>query len=96
MALGGDLDGASVPDCLADAAAMPAFQQALLANFGEAVTRKLCYGNALAFFERMELPAEMRGSASRRLHVKMDAQRVPSVHKHMQTARSPCGRKATS
>ena len=57
VALGGDLDGASVPDCLADAAAMPAFQQALLANFGEAVTRKLCYGNALAFFERMELPA---------------------------------------
>ena len=46
-----------MPDCLADAAAMPAFQQALLANFGEAVTRKLCYGNALAFFERMELPA---------------------------------------
>ena len=57
VALGGDLDGASVPDCLADAAAMPVFQQALLANFGEAVTRKLCYGNALAFFERMELPA---------------------------------------
>ena len=57
VALGGDLDGASVPDCLADAAVMPAFQQALLANFGEAVTRKLCYGNALAFFERMELPA---------------------------------------
>lgn len=57
VALGGDLDGASVPDCLADAAAMPAFQQALLANFGEDVTRKLCYGNALAFFERMELPA---------------------------------------
>ena len=52
VALGGDLDGASVPDCLADAAAMPTFQQALLANFGEAVTRKLCYGNALAFFER--------------------------------------------
>lgn len=41
VALGGDLDGASVPDCLSDAAAMPAFQQALLANFGETLTRKL-------------------------------------------------------
>lgn len=51
VALGGDLDGASVPDCLADAAALPAFEQALVANFGEELARKLCYENALAFFE---------------------------------------------
>ena len=52
VALGGDLDGASVPDCLEDASRMPTFEQALLANFGEDVTRKLCYDNALSFFER--------------------------------------------
>ncbi len=52
VALGGDLDGASVPDCVADACAVGGFEQALLANFGPELTRKICYDNALTFFER--------------------------------------------
>ena len=52
IALGGDLDGASVPDIVSDASKFPAFQQMLIARFGKTVTRKLCFENALAFFER--------------------------------------------
>ena len=52
IALGGDLDGASVPDCLDGADKVATFEQALLANFGPELTRRLCYGNALSFFER--------------------------------------------
>lgn len=51
IALGGDWDGADVPAFLADASCMPAFQAALIQSFGETITRKLCYENALRFFE---------------------------------------------
>ena len=52
VALGGDLDGAPVPSLLDGADKMPAFQQLLEQRFGATVCAKLCYGNALAFFER--------------------------------------------
>ena len=52
VALGGDLDGASVPSLLDGTDKMGAFQQLLEQRFGAAITAKLCYGNALAFFER--------------------------------------------
>lgn len=51
IALGGDWDGADVPACVADASCMPAFQAALVQRFGEVITHKLCYANALRFFE---------------------------------------------
>ena len=52
VALGGDLDGASVPSLLDGTDKMGAFQQLLEQRFGATITAKLCYGNALAFFER--------------------------------------------
>lgn len=52
IALGGDLDGADVPEYVADASKFPAFQQMLVERFGETITRKLCFENALSFFER--------------------------------------------
>lgn len=52
VALGGDLDGATVPSLLNGADKMPAFQGLLEHRFGSTITRKLCYANALAFFER--------------------------------------------
>lgn len=52
VALGGDLDGATVPSLLDGADKMSAFQGLLEHRFGSTVTRKLCYANALAFFER--------------------------------------------
>lgn len=53
VALGSDYDGCDVPALLDGARSMPAFQGLLEARFGETVTRKLCAGNALAFFERV-------------------------------------------
>lgn len=50
IALGADWDGADVPDFVADGSHMPSFQEQLIARFGEAITRKLCYANALRFF----------------------------------------------
>lgn len=52
VALGGDLDGATVPSLLDGADKMSAFQGLLEHRFGSTITRKLCYANALAFFER--------------------------------------------
>lgn len=52
VALGGDLDGATAPSLLDGADKMPAFQGLLEHRFGSTITRKLCYANALAFFER--------------------------------------------
>ena len=52
IALGSDFDGCDTPPCIATAAQMPGFQQQLEQRFGSEVTRKLCYANALAFFER--------------------------------------------
>lgn len=52
VALGGDLDGATVPTLLNGADKMGAFQELLEHRFGSTITRKLCYANALAFFER--------------------------------------------
>lgn len=51
LALGGDWDGADMPSFLADASCMPAFQDMLTHSFGETIVRKLCYANALRFFE---------------------------------------------
>lgn len=53
VALGGDLDGARVPDLLGGAEKLPAFQALLVGRFGEGIARKLCYENALAFFRRI-------------------------------------------
>ena len=53
VALGGDLDGANVPDLLDGADKLPAFQALLVGRFGEEIVRKLCYENALAFFRRI-------------------------------------------
>ena len=52
VALGSDFDGTDVPAILDGARAMPAFQDLLVARFGEGIARKLCCDNALAFFER--------------------------------------------
>ena len=52
IALGGDWDGATVPDFLSDASKMPEFQNMLSKHFGKTVMQKLCSDNALAFFER--------------------------------------------
>ena len=52
IALGGDWDGAAVPDFLSDASKMPEFQNMLSKRFGKTVMQKLCSDNALAFFER--------------------------------------------
>ena len=52
VALGGDLDGATVPTLLNGADKMGAFQELLGHRFGVTITKKLCYANALAFFER--------------------------------------------
>lgn len=51
IALGGDWDGADMPSFLADVSCMSAFQAALIQSFGESIVRKLCYKNALRFFE---------------------------------------------
>lgn len=53
VALGSDFDGCDVPTFLDGARKMPDFQVLLASRFGEAVTRKLCAENALAFFERV-------------------------------------------
>lgn len=53
VALGSDFDGCDVPAFLNGAQTMPDFQALLASRFGEAVTRKLCAENALAFFERV-------------------------------------------
>lgn len=52
IALGGDWDGADVPSVVADASCMPSLQEQLVARFGQTIVQKLCYQNALAFFER--------------------------------------------
>ncbi len=52
IALGGDLDGADVPSFISDVSLMPAFQNKLVKHFGRTLTEKLCYRNALDFFER--------------------------------------------
>lgn len=52
LALGGDWDGADVPEFLEDASTMPEFQQLLSRRFGKTIMQKLCSDNALAFFER--------------------------------------------
>lgn len=52
VALGGDWDGANVPAFLDGADTMAAFQELLVGRFGQSVTAKLCYENALSFFER--------------------------------------------
>ena len=52
IALGGDLDGAAVPDFLSDVSKFPEFQNKLVKHFGKTTTEKLCYENAVSFFER--------------------------------------------
>ena len=42
-----------MPEYVADASKFPAFQQMLVERFGETITRKLCFENALSFFERV-------------------------------------------
>ena len=54
IALGGDLDGATVPSILGGAEKLPAFQSQLVARFGQAITEKLSYKNALAFLNRVQ------------------------------------------
>lgn len=52
LALGSDYDGCDVPACVADASHMPSFQQSLVHFFGADITRKICAGNALRFFDQ--------------------------------------------
>ena len=51
VALGADMDGADVPAVLDGANMAPGFQAYLEGRFGAELTRKLCYENALNFFE---------------------------------------------
>ena len=53
VALGGDLDGASVPAILDGADKLPAFQARLVAHFGHTIAEKISYKNALAFLKRV-------------------------------------------
>lgn len=52
VALGSDWDGCDTPDVVRDASCMKDFQALLMARFGENITRKLCFENAEAFFNR--------------------------------------------
>ena len=52
VALGSDFDGTDLPECISSAAKMPQLQAVFERRFGEGITRKLCAGNALAFFEK--------------------------------------------
>ena len=54
VALGGDLDGATVPSILDGADKLPAFQESLVARFGREIAEKLCYRNALSFLRRVQ------------------------------------------
>ncbi len=52
VALGSDMDGCATPAVLDGADKAPAFQDYLTARFGQGLAKKLCYENALGFFER--------------------------------------------
>lgn len=52
VALGSDFDGTDLPSCISSAAKTPELQAVFAERFGEEITRKLCYENALSFFER--------------------------------------------
>ena len=52
IALGSDFDGTDLPSCISSAAKTPELQAVFAERFGEDITRKLCYENALSFFER--------------------------------------------
>ena len=54
LALGGDLDGSTVPEFLDGADRMPAFQELLVSRFGRTITEKICYRNAVAFLRRVQ------------------------------------------
>ena len=53
IALGGDFDGTTTPDFLDGADKLPYFQDLLVKRFGQPITEKLCYKNALAFLNRI-------------------------------------------
>ena len=52
VALGSDFDGCEPPSCLANASKLGAFQERLVERFGTDITKALCGGNALRFFEQ--------------------------------------------
>lgn len=52
VALGSDFDGTDLPACISSAAKMPQLQDVFVRRFGADITRKLCYDNAVTFFER--------------------------------------------
>ena len=52
VALGSDFDGTDLPACIPSAAAIPNLQSVFVSRFGEGITRKLSFENALTFFER--------------------------------------------
>ena len=54
VALGGDLDGSTVPEFLDGADKVPAFQELLVSRFGREITEKICYRNAVAFLRRVQ------------------------------------------
>ena len=54
IALGGDFDGTTTPDFLDGADKLPAFQDLLVARFGQPITEKLCHKNALTFLNRVQ------------------------------------------
>ena len=52
VTLGSDFDGTDLPTCISSASKMPQLQETFVRRFGEQITRKLCYDNAVTFFER--------------------------------------------
>ena len=54
VALGGDLDGSTVPEFLDGADKVPAFQELLVSRFGREITEKICHRNAVAFLRRVQ------------------------------------------
>ena len=56
LSLGGDWDGADLPDDMPGLAAIPDLYELFLRkNYGESLVQKLFYGNAASFFQRENL-----------------------------------------
>ncbi len=54
LALGSDFDGAEMPSDLSDCGALPALAGRLTETFGVTISEKICYKNALDFWQRYD------------------------------------------
>lgn len=54
LALGSDFDGAEMPGDLSDCEALPSLAQRLTEAFGDILSAKICYKNALDFWNRFD------------------------------------------